>query len=158
MQINKLPVNFYTEVLFLANIFEAVMPSFENITALISGVSVVILVGLIYQKFRYIVLTDMEIRENLRIKWFSELPLIADILKTILIWIFLIALQPSFEMNISNLILLGLLFSLLNNIFWMQMQGAVEAPSRIIALLIVVGSFQCTVASVLIGMLLKHEF
>lgn len=158
MQINKLPVNFYTEVLFLANIFEAVMPSFENITALISGVSIVILVGLIYQKFRYIVLTDMEIREKLRIKWFSELPLIADILKTILIWIFLIALQPSFEMNISNLILLGLLFSLLNNIFWMQMQGAVEAPSRIIALLIVVGSFQCTAASVLIGMLLKHEF
>lgn len=133
------------------------MPSFENITALITGVLVVILIGLIYQRYRYFVITDIEIRETLKTKWFSALPLIADILKTILIWIFLIALQPSFELNLSNLILLGLLFSLLNNIFWMQMQGAVEAPSRIIALLIVVGSFQCTAASVLIGMLLQRE-
>lgn len=126
------------------------MPTFENIIILSFGVLLSILIEIVYQRIQpFIIQRENPIPDSK--KWFISLPYIADILKTIIIWIFLIALKADLNLTFANLFLLGFLFSLLNNIFWMQMQGSAEAPSRLIALLILTGSVQCTSVTVFMG-------
>lgn len=129
------------------------MPSFEFITGLVSGVIFSILIELLYLRIRTFLLQGSDV--DFVTLGTSSLPIIADVMKTIIIWILLLSLRPALDFSLANLILLGMLFSILNNTFWLQMQGSVDAPFRLLALLLLVGTLQCVGSTVIMGMFLS---
>lgn len=132
------------------------IPEFIHIISLPAGILVNLALTFLFIRYRGLLIQQEELPTPL-ITW--ALPVLSDFLKAGVIWIFLIALLPSLELGLTGLIMIGFLSGVLNTLFLLQMTGMVSpAFGRMAVWMTILSMIQCTLSTVVMGVLIQNFF
>lgn len=132
------------------------IPEFIHIISLPAGILVNLALTFAFFRYRFVLIQQEEPPTQL-VNW--ALPVLSDFLKAGVIWIFLIALLPSLELGFTGLIMIGFLSGVLNTLFLLQMTVMVNpAHGRMVVWMIILSMIQCTLSTVVMGILIQNFF